>query len=424
MKKMSAFVVAAVVLVALTGCKVHLPVFGASWHGDLAAATNIVQTAEIPASLIKLELDNCLGSVRVTGSDSGPAHWNWNLTVRARTDAIAQQIARAVICESSLEDGHLKIVISAPDSREPHSIESNFEVVVPKAASVDTHNHFGRTEITSLGGEVNAWNQNGEIEIHNVSGPTRARTSFAHLNVSDTGPATLHDQNGEIMAAHIGGPLDADTSFGSLVAQDVSGHARLGNQNGEIKATAIRGALEANTSFGPIIAHDIGGPAHLRDQMGRIELTQAKGNADLKTSFDRLSVEGIEGDLILHNQNGEILASGVTGTVQANTSFGKMQISGAGAKFVCHNQNGEISLRATSPSVTEIDATTSFGSLVLHLPASVKPALQARTSFGDVESDFPVLIKSPSGGSFAEAGPGALRASLLNQNGDIRIFRD
>jgi DUF4097 and DUF4098 domain-containing protein YvlB len=424
MKRNSIFVVATVLLVAFTGCSVHLSDVGVSWHGDLTCATNLARTVEIPADLKKLELDNCFGAVHITGSDHGPAHWSWNLTVRARTDAVAQQIANAVKCETSLADGRLKIVVSAPESREPHSIESNFEIVVPKSAGVDSRNHFGRTEITSLDGEVEACDQNGDVEIRDVKSQVQARTSFARLTISDTGPATLHNQNGEITALRIEGPLQADTSFGSLAAQDIHGQAHLGNQNGEIKATTIRGALEANTSFGSLIARDIAGPAHLRDQMGKIELTQAKGNADLKTSFDRLSVEAVEGDAILRNQNGEIAASGVTGSVQASTSFGKMEISGAGPTFLCHNQNGEISLRATSVAVTSIDATTSFGSLELHLPSAVRPALQARTSFGDVQSDFPILTKSPSGNSSPDAGTATLRASLQNQNGNIRIFRD
>jgi len=162
----------------------------------------------------------------------------------------------------------------------------------------------------------------------------------------------------------------------------------------------------------------------LRNQNGSVQVVQAGGNADIKTSFDKLSVEGIQGDAILVNQNGGVAASGVTGSVQATTSFAAMDIKGAGSEFVCHNQCGAIRLRATSTALTHIEASTSFDTLELHLPAGLKPALLARTSFGDIESDFPVLMKPRGADPFAEVAPGTLRASLQNQNGNIRVLGD
>lgn len=53
------------------------------------------------------------------------------------------------------------------------------------------------------------------------------------------------------------------------------------------------------------------------------------------------------------------------------------------------------------------------------MPARLKPAVQARTSYGDIDSDFPVISKAnfqPSPGE-----PGAPRVNLRNQNGNIRV---
>ena len=425
MKKLFLSTAAVCGLAAMTGCGVHIFNSSGGWSdADLKAATNVVETVGIPDGLERLEVDNRFGTVHITGTENGRTGWTWRLAVRARSDAVAQQIASRASCKAELEGEHLSLVVSLPESKEPRRIQSDLEISVPKAAAVQARNRFGATAIADLAGDVEATNQNGRLEIRNIGGSVRARTSFAALSVSNTGPATLRNQNGRIEATGIGGALEANTSFASLIARDIRGPASLNNQNGKIEAVAIRGLLDAKTSFASLIAQDIGGPVHLRDQNGSIEIVQARGDADIETSFASLSVEGIQGDAILINRNGRVRASGITGSVKASTSFAALEVTGAGSNFVCHNQNGAIRLRATSAALTHIEAKTSFDTLEVHLPAGLKPAIQARTTFGKVESDFPVLMKPRGEEPFAGVAPGTPSITLLNQNGKIAVVRD
>jgi hypothetical protein len=58
------------------------------------------------------------------------------------------------------------------------------------------------------------------------------------------------------------------------------------------------------------------------------------------------------------------------------------------------------------------------------LPAAMKPAVQARISYADVESDFPVLMKPRGQDASADVPPGTPRINLLNQSGKIRVVRE
>ena len=422
MKIFSAPALAVGILAFITGCDSH---FTNGWSAaDLNAVTNVIQAAEIPIGLKTLEVDNRFGMVRIIGTDSGIPGWTWKLAVHAKNDSVAQQIASASSCKAELDGDKLKLVVSLPDTKEPHSIQSDFQISVPKLAAVRTHNRFGPTEITDLVGNVEATGQNGSLEIRNIGANVRAQTAFNSLSVSNTGPATLKNQNGEILAVSIGGPLEATTSFASLITKEIRGQATLRNPNGRIEATGVAGRLDAKTSFNSLVARDIGGPVHLRDQNGSIKIVQVRGDADAETSFDGLNVEGVEGNAILMNQNGSVIASGVTGSVNASSSFASMNITGGGSKFVCHNQNGAIQICATSVALVNIEAKTSFAPLEVHLPAALKPAIQARTSFAKVESDFPMLIKSQGIDPFAEIAAGTARITLQNQNGSIGVVRD
>lgn len=413
------------ILAAMTGCNSHFSSYSGGWSdADLKAVTNVVQTARIPADLKGLTVDNRFGAIRITGTDNGNIAWTWKLTVRARSDSAAQQIASGASCKAEVEDDHLSLVVSLPDSTEAHNLQSDLDITAPKSIVVRARNRFGGITIADLAGDVEARNENGRLHILNIEGSVHARTSFDALSVSNTGPATLENQNGEIRAAVVAGPLEATTSFAPLVVRDIRGAASLANQNGKIMAVAIHGLLDAKTSFNSLVARDIGGLVRLRDQNGSINITQAKGDADIGTSFDTLSAEGIQGNAILMNQNGDVKASGITGSVTASTSFAVMEVTGSGPKFVCHNQNGAIRLHATSTGLTNIEANTSFDSLEVRLPAGLKPAIQARTAFGDIESEFPVLMKPRGEDPFADVAPDTPRITLQNQNGNIRIVRD
>jgi hypothetical protein len=384
MKRFFAILITAVAMAAMTGCYYNFSSSSGWSNADLKAVTNIVQSAAIPDGLKTLEVNNAFGAIHIIGADNGPFVWSQKLTVRARTDADVQQFASNLLCRADFAGDRLKLVVTVPDSREPHSFQSDLEITMPKSIAVQTHDQYGRTEITGLKGDVEAANRFGALELRDISGAVRAETSYAALKVGNTGPATLKNQFGAIDAAGIHGPLDAETSYSTLDASD------------------------------------IGGTVKLRNQFGAVRVENA-GNADLKTSYAELRVREIAGDARLVNQFGRVAAEAITGFVRAETSYGAMDITGPGGSFVCNNQFGGISVRVTSAALTNLEARTSYAALTVRLPAGLKPAVQAHTSYGDIESDFPVLMKPRGQDPFAGLPPGTPRINLQNQNGKIRV---
>jgi hypothetical protein len=356
--------------------------------GSPQAVTNITRKGEIAAEVTSLEVDNSFGPVHIVGTDSAAGEWTWKLSVRAETDAAAQQFAGQTTCRAERDGNRLRLRVKFPDSNGKQSFESSLEIRAPKSVALRTQNRFGPTEVSGLAGEVEATGQHGPVAIRKVTGKVQAQTSFATLTVSDTGPASLK------------------------------------NQNGPLEASGIHGSLAAETSFAQLTVSDIGGPARLRNQMGAVEAARIAGNADIKTSFARLSVKGVEGDALLANQNGTVQASDIAGCVNASSSFAAMDIAAIGPDLICHNQNGPLRLHVISTTFTNVQAKTTFDTLEVRLPANPAPAIQARTTFAEVESDFPVLLKPRGQDPFADVAPGTPRVKLDNQNGRIRVRRD
>ena len=384
MKKLFSVLMAAALGVAVSGCYYHYSKSSGWSVSDLKASTNIVQSAAIPASLKSLEVINAFGAIHITGTDTGPTGWSQHLTVRARTDAVVQQIASQFLCKAELAGDHLKLAVTVPDCPQDHSFRSDLEITVPKSVAVQTRDQYGPTEINGVKGDVEAAAQFGAMDLRDIGGKVRAETSYAALKVGGTGPARLKNQFGLIEAAGIGGPLEAQTSYAPLDARDISGTVRA------------------------------------RNQFGLLRVEKA-GQADLETSYGELRVKEINGDARLVNQFGRVAAEAISGSVKAKTSYGPMDITGPGANFDCDNQFGGISVRATSATLASLEARTSYAALEVRLPAGLKPALQAHTSYGEIESDFPVLMKPGGQDSLAGQPPGTPRINLHNQNGKIRV---
>lgn len=422
MKKFFVLTLAAASVAGLTACNFHNTM---AWDGaNLTAATNIVQSGAFPAGMRVLEVNNRNGNVHIVGTDDSSAKWSWNLIVHAETLTAAARFATNTTCKAELVGERYTLVITTPSSFDAHSVESDFEIALPKSVAARIHNNFGQVEISGLNADADVANENGRVEIKNVGGIVHAQTSFDSLSVSNTGLAVLKNQNGDITASKVASSLEASTSFASLIVRDIMGPATLANQNGRIEATSVHGALAANTSFDSLVATDIFGAVRLRDQNGSVRVADIEGDARVETSFDTVDVARIRGNADLANQNGAVTVHGVSGAVMASTSFAPIDIWGEGSQFVCHNQNGAIRLHAASSALAKIEAKTCFDSIEVYLPADLKPAIEARTSFADVESDFPVLSKRAGTDAFADLGPDVARISLNNQNGGIRIARN
>lgn len=425
---------------------------------DLKAEAVRTLSGEFPTDLSSLTVSNQFGPVRILAVENEASRWSWKMTVRAKTDELAKQWADATSCNVTKNGKSVQLALSLPESYKAVSFHSEMEIRVPKSIALRTQNRFGESTISGIAGDIDINGQNGAVTLQNVRGKVRAQTSFASMLVQDSGPAILKNQNGRIEVSNVHGPLEARTSFATLSAQNIEGNITARNQNGTIKVVRVKGNADLKTSFANLRAEEIQGDAGLtnqngavigrridgtvnaqssfdtvdiedagknivvRNQNGAIKVARIQGNADLKTSFGQIRAEGVQGDAAMSNQNGSVIGRQIGGSVNANSAFDTVDIEAAGKNIAVRNQNGKVRVLATSPELASIDLKTTFSGLELRLPAGVKPAIQAQTSFGKIESDFPVLMKPQGQDPFAGVDAEVPRITLQNQSGSIRVL--
>ncbi|HYG24772.1 MAG TPA: hypothetical protein VEH04_18540 [Verrucomicrobiae bacterium] len=384
MKNLVTAAVFAVLLAWTTGCAR----IDSVWSGKtLDGVATVAQSNTVPTGVTTLEVENKFGALHVVGVDSD-ARWTWTLAARAETDVLAGEAAAMAACTAVQDGNRFKLQVALPPQTSARSYRSDLVVHVPRAVNVVARNGFGETLVSGVNGKVDTSSAHGRMTLENIGGEVRARNSFGTLGVTDAGPANLSNSHGDLRAARIKGRLDAESSFGTIEVSDV---------DGEVK---------------------------LRNQHGRLDVHDVQGGADLRTTFGSLNVTRIAGDTLLNNHHGSVDATDITGSVTATTSFSRLNIAGSGASYVCRNQHGSIQLNAASPGVTNVDVETSFGSIDVRLRKELKPVVVARTSFGEVESDFPVMLKPRGADAFEHADSTAARVSLGNRHGSIKLLKE
>ncbi len=149
----------------------------------------------------------------------------------------------------------------------------------------------------------------------------------------------------------------------------------LRTSGGSIQVRGLEGRVLSRTSGGSLTFDGIVGDIEGRTSGGSIKIGNVDGNADIHTSGGSITIEKAAGEVDAHTSGGSITVHEVMGTIQADTSGGSIK--------------AYISRQPEAPC----RLTTSGGSVTVTMADDIRVNLDARTSGGRVNTEFPVTIK-------------------------------
>lgn len=181
----------------------------------------------------------------------------------------------------------------------------------------------------------------------------------------------------------ITGDLDARSGSGSLTIAKTGGAVRASTGSGGITADSVGGSFRATTGSGSIRATAVRGAIFAKSGSGGIEVTQ-DGSGDVEVSTG----------------SGSVHLRGVRGGVQASTSSGGLTIQGQLAgDWRLSSSSGSIRLSLPRSQGFELDAHSSSGHIETDFPVTVTGVMQRRTLRGSSQGGGPLLhVRTSSGG--------------------------
>ncbi len=283
---------------------------------------------------------------------------------------------------------------------------------------------FAPVEVSRNAGDLSVSDTNASVTIADVSGQVRVKDRFGKVTVTKSGRTTIMSGNGAVDLSQIGGDVHVTTSFAPVSARSVKGNLSITNQNGDVDAVGVTGSAELSTSFASVRFDDIGGWVTIQGQNSRVRGNKAAGPATIQNSFAPIDLTDVPKGVKIVSQNSSVTVTDV-GEAAVKTSFGGVVLAGVGGSVNVENQNGSIDVAMSrQQSCRPISIRTSFSSLKLRLPENPSYSLTAKTSFGKIQSDFPVMVSgSLSTDSVSgKIGAGVCSLNLVNQNGGIQIL--
>jgi DUF4097 and DUF4098 domain-containing protein YvlB len=335
-----------------------------------------------------------LGSVTVATGPDSRVECRIRVEVDARDEARARQFIEAR--EFGLrrgDDGVLYVTSRLPPWPDRQhgrlSIGVNLEFRVPARFNLDVETRGGSVTVERLEGELRAVTAAGSIRTGSITGPTRVETAGGNIDVEN-----------------IGGRLEARTAGGNIRTGDVQGDAVLETSGGRIHTGRVAGTVRAGTAGGDIyvggatsdvVAQTAGGKIRLGDIGGRVRAETAGGSIFLETAIGPVQVQTAGGSINLVRVGSGVRAVTTAGSIKAQ-------------------------IAATRESFQQSLLETSFGDVVVYLPADLPLTIDAeiQQAMGhEIKTDFPIQVTADTG-----YGPRTVEGrGQLNGGGEVLRIR-
>ncbi|MCK6619476.1 MAG: DUF4097 family beta strand repeat protein [Calditrichaceae bacterium] len=200
-------------------------------------------------------------------------------------------------------------------------------------------------------------------------------------------------------------------------------NVNLNTAGGSITVGDLEGEVVAETAGGSLNFGNIKGPVRGRTAGGSISLDGCTGAADIKTSGGSINIGEVDGDVNARTSGGSISIRQAKGSVLAETSGGSIDVDEVMGNIEASTSGGSVEATISKQPKGDCRLETSAGSVTVYLAGEVAVDLDARSSWGKVECDFPVSERSGSEESalMGKINGGGPKLALRTSSGKVRI---
>ena len=367
-----------------------------------------------------VSVSNSSGNIRVTS-------WNEN---RVQVDAVkrARRSEDLPLVEIQVTARPERIeILSVYPPRRSTSVSVDYEIKVPRSAIL------GMLKTSS-----------GNVDVQGAVARVVANVSSGNITARNiVGDANLTASTGNITAERISGTLGIRASSGDLFINDVGSQLVVYCSSGNIQATQIKGDTKAETSSGDLKFEHMGGRVTANSASGAITVRDVSGDVRANNYSETITVENVRGRATLTSLSGRVIARNVQEGVTASSISSSVEISGSKGRIEANATSGLVILRdidSRDVRASSINSGVRFqgkiyndgryefssmnAEIILILPPDSGFNLTAKTSLGEIITDFPIELGRNQGyprrieGTYGKGGAQIIATSY---NGSINL---
>jgi hypothetical protein len=333
------------------------------------------QERMVPAGS-EIEIVNYFGNVEIRPSDSDRIVVDAKKVIRATNQDEADRLARDFTFAISNDGPKYRIAsnkdtVSGERTTGRQGFKSSLAIQLPKQSVVHVDNRNGRVTVQDLTGDEDIVNRYGDVEVRNI-----------------------------------GGRLKVENRNGSVDVEDVSDSVTINNEY-------------ANTT-----AKMVGGDLEIGSRNGSVDVSGVKGSAKITNAYAPINIENVQGTLTINGRNNSIDVQHVDGDITAESSYENVNIRDPRSAVRINGRNGEMTVSFERPPEKDVVISSQYGAVTLDLPSSSSFNIEARTQYGQIDSEFDGLNHDSSSRDKAvtgQVGHGGPKITIDLRNGDIHL---
>jgi DUF4097 and DUF4098 domain-containing protein YvlB len=245
------------------------------------------------------------------------------------------------------------------------------------------------------------------------------------LRVPKNTGAEITAERGDIIAQGLTRGLTATDKGGDLHANSIVGLVRVRKTGGLTRIREVKGSVEIDGRGRDINVSGVSGTVTVNgDFTGSVEFSKVLETLQFTSSRTDLNTQRVLGHLTM--DMGSLDARGIQGPLQISTAQKDISVEDFSSGLTIKDVNGDVRLQAAEPPRQPIAVDLRRGGIELTLPSSSAFQMDARSSHGDVQCDFPGLKVSKGGGNpsiSGAIGQGGPLIRLSTTYGTIRLQR-
>ena len=180
------------------------------------------------------------GSIKVNAVDTSEIKVHAIKTIRAKTEAKAEQFAGQVQVWAMQDNDKLRLYIKRPERYKDYSIGVSYTISCPKEVALKLKSTHGKIEIDGIEDTVDANTTHGSIYLNGGRNNIKLNTTHATVDLKNcVGRVDVHTTHGKIIANNIQADQEAiilKTSHAPITVNESSGVFDLGTTHGSINA--------------------------------------------------------------------------------------------------------------------------------------------------------------------------------------------
>lgn len=230
--------------------------------------------------------------------------------------------------------------------------------------------------------------------------------STVHGDVNVTGrqaDVTLSTTHGDVQVSQIKGNVSLTAHSGDVQISDITGNVKLDGKADDVTLSDITGGVSLDGEF-----------------FGDTKLSHISSTVRFRSSRTEMQMAKLSGDLDM--DSGDLRANSIAGPLRVVTKAKDIHLEDVSGSIEVENSHGEVEVHPQSP-YGDITINNHQGAIHVVLPDNAGYSVEARSTRGELETDFPLSIteQGPDRTTQGNVGKGGSKLQLTTDHGSIEI---